>query len=180
MKFHANVHILSICINEHVLWLKHQSIKVNFVIKNTDLPSICTYTVRSMFFLSRFVCCCSFFRRGWRISTKPFCRSLNVSDKPNDSKLRLPIINNIINLINQQFYINEHSRTIHVYSEITWGFYLKNKQTFTSVSCVLNIKPFFQYVYIFRINKVLFSAEFYAEINFFTHLDSKHIRLCNL
>ena len=25
---------------------------------------------------------------------------------------------------------------------------------------------FFQYVYIFRINKVLLSAEFYAEINF--------------
>ena len=39
---------------------------------------------------------------------------------------------------------------------------------------------FFEYVYIFRINKVLLSAEFYAEINFCTHLDSKHIRLFNL
>ena len=42
----------------------------------------------------------------------------------------------------------EHSRTIQVYSEITWSFYLKNKQTFTSLSCVLNIKPFFN-MYIF-------------------------------
>ena len=28
----------------------------------------------------------------------------------------------------------EQSRTIPVYSEITWSFYLKNKQTFTSLS----------------------------------------------
>ena len=44
----------------------------------------------------------------------------------------------------------------------------------------IKYKAFFQYVYIFRINKVLLSAEWYAGINFCTHLDSKHIRLCNL
>ena len=37
----------------------------------------------------------------------------------------------------------------------------------------IRYKAFFQYVYIFRINKVLLSAEFYAEMNFCTQLDSK-------
>ena len=38
----------------------------------------------------------------------------------------------------------EHSQTLQVCNEITYTFLFENKQTFISLSCLLNIKPVFQ------------------------------------